>query len=83
MPTVQVALRAARTRPEMVRAMILVSPAVLNPLDARSVLGRDPIRSLFTPITDLRTQVELTAKVAAFNFQVGRFGCVVVCSCRG
>lgn len=64
------ALRAARTRPDMVRAMVLVAPAVLNPLDAKFVMGRDPSASLFSPITKLRTRVEMTAKLAAFNLQV-------------
>lgn len=66
----QVALRAARTRPRMVRAMILVAPAVLNPLDNKFVMGRDPNANLFSPIVNLRTRVEMTAKLAAFNLQV-------------
>lgn len=66
----QVALRAARTRPDMVRAMVLTAPAVLNPLDSKFVMGRDPSASLFSSITKLRTRVEMTAKLAAFNLQV-------------
>ncbi|CAN0071809.1 unnamed protein product [Ascophyllum nodosum] len=66
----QVALRAARTRPDMIRAMVLVAPAVLNPLDSRFVMGRDPNANLFTPILNLRTRVEMTARLAAFNMQL-------------
>lgn len=69
----QVALRAARSRPGMVRAMVLVAPAVLNPLDSKFVMGRDPNANLFSAILNLRTRVEMTAKLAAFNLQVGRF----------
>lgn len=63
-------MRAARTRPDMVRAMVLVAPAVLNPLDTKFVMGRDPNANLFSPIVNLRTRVEITAKLAAFNLQV-------------
>lgn len=66
----QVALRAVRSRPSMIRALVLVSPAVLNPLDSKFVMGRDPNANLFTPIANLRTRVETTAKIAAFNLQV-------------
>ena len=66
----QVALRAVRSRPRMVRALVLVSPAVLNPLDSKFVMGRDPNANLFTPIANLRTRVETTARLAAFNLQV-------------
>lgn len=69
----QVALRAARSRPDMVRAMVLVAPAVLNPLDGKFVMGRDPNANLFSPIINLRTRVEMTAKLAAFNLQVRTF----------
>lgn len=68
----QVALRAARARPGMVRAMVLVAPAVLNPLDSKFVMGRDPDANLFSAILNLRTRVEMTAKLAAFNLQVGQ-----------
>lgn len=54
----------------MVGALVLVSPAVLNPLDSKFVLGRDPNANLFTPIANLRTRVETTARLAAFNLQV-------------
>ncbi|CAM9590472.1 unnamed protein product, partial [Laminaria digitata] len=66
----QVALRAVRSRPDMIRALVLVSPAVLNPLDSKFVMGRDPNANLFTPIANLRTRVETTAKLAAFNLQL-------------
>lgn len=66
----KVALRAARARPGTIRAMILAAPAVLNPLDAKFVMGRDPSASLFSPVTNLKTRVEMTAKLAAFNLQV-------------
>ncbi|CAM9906534.1 unnamed protein product, partial [Ectocarpus fasciculatus] len=66
----QVALRAARSRPGMVRAMVLVAPAVLNPLDSKFVMGRDPNANLFSAILNLRTRVEMTAKLAAFNLQL-------------
>lgn len=66
----QVALRAVRSRPSMIRALVLVSPAVLNPLDSKFVMGRDPNANLFTPIANLRTRVETTAKIAAFNLQL-------------
>ena len=68
----QVALRAVRSRPGMVRALVLVSPAVLNPLDSKFVMGRDPNANLFTPIANLRTRVETTAKLAAFNLRVSK-----------
>lgn len=68
----QVALRAARARPETVRALVLVAPAVLNPLDNKFVMGRDPNANLFSAILNLRTRVEMTAKLAAFNLQVCR-----------
>ncbi|CAM9947271.1 unnamed protein product, partial [Ectocarpus sp. 8 AP-2014] len=66
----QVALRAARSRPGMIRAMVLVAPAVLNPLDSKFVMGRDPNANLFSAILNLRTRVEMTAKLAAFNLQL-------------
>lgn len=66
----QVALRAARARPGTVRALVLVAPAVLNPLDSKFVMGRDPNANLFSAILNLRTRVEMTAKLAAFNLQV-------------
>lgn len=66
----------------MVRAMVLVAPAVLNPLDGKFVMGRDPNANLFSPILNLRTRVEMTAKLAAFNLQVSfskQFSCFVLC----
>ncbi|CAM9603067.1 unnamed protein product, partial [Hapterophycus canaliculatus] len=66
----QVALRAARARPSMVRALVLTAPAVLNPLDSKFVMGRDPNANLFSAILNLRTRVEMTAKLAAFNLQL-------------
>lgn len=66
----QVALRAVRSRPSMIRALVLVSPAVLNALDSKFIMGRDPNANLFTPIANLRTRVETTARLAAFNLQV-------------
>lgn len=85
----QVALRAARARPGMVRAMVLVAPAVLNPLDSKFVMGRDPDANLFSAILNLRTRVEMTAKLAAFNLQVCQetYACVCsrvcLCECEG
>lgn len=72
----QVALRAARARPGTVRALALVAPAVLNPLDSKFVMGRDPNANLFSAILNLRTRVEMTAKLAAFNLQVSLSACL-------
>lgn len=63
------ALRAAQTRPETIRAMILVAPAVLNPLDRRFLVGSQP-GNLLQRAGRLRSSVEMTAKLAAFNLQV-------------
>lgn len=54
----------------MVRAMVLVAPAVLNPLDSKFTMDKNPNASLLSPLIELRTRVEVTARLAAFNFQV-------------